>query len=190
MGVITDNTYLTFNLIQIKGMFLMDRKLIVGIVIAILVIVSLGAYVSIQGPGMQPLNGSNGTADNSSINSGANQNSNNQTGNNANSSKQTVSAKRVVCPACHGTGWDYCMGCHGTGLETCDTCGGDGKIEKYMINYVTKKKYLTWTTCTKCGGDGKVTCTICGGNGGKTKCAACGGDGYIDQGDKGYSGNQ
>ncbi len=169
----------------------MDRRLIVGILVAIIVIVGLGAYVSIQNPGAMQLgltNGSNGTDSLNGVNSGVNQNSNNQINQNAGSGKQNVSAKRVICPGCHGTGWDYCMGCHGTGLETCSACGGDGTKVSYI--YINGKKVAMKQICIKCHGAGKIKCTICGGTGGKTKCGACGGDGYIDPGDKGYSGGQ
>jgi DnaJ-class molecular chaperone len=165
-----------------KGDVLMDKKLIIGIIIAIIVVAGLGAYVAVKNPGNTQLsitNDSNGTTNNSSVNSSANQDSNDQVNNNVNSSKKTVNAKRVICPACDGTGWDYCMGCHGTGLESCPKCGGDGIIPG-----------ITPIKCGNCGGDGKITCTICSGSGGKTKCGACGGDGYIDPGDKGYSGQQ
>ena len=161
----------------------MDKRLIFGIIIAIIIIIGLGAYMGTQNQeNIQLANVSNGTADSNSVNTSADQNSNQVN----NTNKQTVKAKTVICPACHGTGLSYCMGCQGTGVETCVACGGDGKINLYNPN--TKK----WTTisCTKCSGDGKITCTICGGNGGKAKCGACGGDGHIDSGDKGYSGQQ
>ena len=167
----------------------MDKRLIFGIVIAIVIIVCLGAYVGTQNQESTQLNlanASNGTTDSSSVNSSANQNSGNQANNNGNSSKQTVKAKTVICPACHGTGVSYCMGCQGTGVETCTACGGDGKINLYNPN--TKKWVII--SCSKCGGDGKITCTVCGGSSGKAKCGACGGDGHIDSGDKGYSGQQ
>ena len=163
----------------------MDRRLIFGIIIAIIIVISLGAYVGTQNQENVQLNlanVSNVTDSSSSVNSSDNQKSDS----NSNSSKQTVKAKTVICPACHGTGWDYCMGCHGTGLETCTACSGDGKINFYNSN---TKKWVT-ISCSKCGGDGKIKCTICGGSGGKTKCGACGGDGHIDSGDKGYSGQQ
>jgi DnaJ-class molecular chaperone len=166
-----------------KGDVLMDKKLIIGIIIAIIVVAGLGAYMALQNPVNTTLNlsnTSNMTADsNSSVNSNSGQISSNNSNNQIQNNKTKVNAKRVICTACHGTGWDYCMGCHGTGLESCPKCGGDGIIPG-----------ITPIKCGNCGGDGKITCTICGGSGGKTKCDVCGGDGYIDPGDKGYSGQQ
>ena len=139
----------------------MQKKLLIGLLIAILSISGVAGYVIFQTGGTTPALTTN-------------------TGNlipevvSESNVHPTSQVKREICNECAGTGWDRqiaCPNCDGYGVLNCTACKGTGAVNG--------------TVCPVCHGTGEILCPVCHGTGG-TRCKFCGGDGYYDpeKGDK------
>ncbi len=134
----------------------MQKKLLMGLLVAILSIFGVAGYFMLQTGATTPVI----TTTTGNLVPEALSESNTYT---------TSQVKREICSACAGTGWDRqiaCPSCNGTGVLNCTACKGTGET-------------LNRTVCPYCHGTGEIICPACHGTGG-TKCKFCGGDGYYD----------
>lgn len=115
----------------------MDKKIIVGLIAIIILLVALGAYFSSQAIPTFNITNNSTSNDNSNSNYQVETNtSKNITTNNSENSSTT----KTICKDCDGKGYFICSVCGGTGLLNGQPCPGgqnecnNGKSKCYSCN--------------------------------------------------------
>lgn len=118
----------------------MDKKIILGLIAIIILLVALGAYFSSQAiPTFNITNSSNSSDDNSNNYQVKTNTSKNITTNNSENSSTT----KTICKDCGGKGYWECTVCDGTGLVNGQPCpGGQNECNNGR------------SICYSCNGDG------------------------------------